>query len=178
MPPFAVAAEPEDPDADADAEEEAGEEEGAATDAAADAVQQTSEVNQEEDAEADSAEEAESESVDTGPVKVFDWQAAFAALQRKKRKEAERLGIPYIPPPPPIPPEASLSEISDTGQVKITFSKDMVIIENIAEKLGKAVKQDNSTDVKTEQSNQEQGKRLMNDVSDKEQIFKPEVLIG
>ena len=39
MPPFAVAAEPEDPDADAEAEEEAGEEEGAATDAAADAVQ-------------------------------------------------------------------------------------------------------------------------------------------
>ena len=36
-----------------------------------------------------------------------------------------------MPPPPPVPPEASLSAISNTGLVTISFTKDMRVLEFI-----------------------------------------------
>ena len=86
-------------------------------------MEQSSTVNDEEQESEKNTSNSEN---DAGSVKVFDWEAAFAALERRRRKEAEKLGIPYVPP---VPPEASLSSISNNGLVTISFTKDMQVLD-------------------------------------------------
>ena len=54
--------------------------------------------------------------------KVFDWEAAFAELERKRRKKAEQDGVVYVPP---SPPEVTSIDIDETGLVTIHFSEVM-----------------------------------------------------
>ena len=114
--------------------------------------------------DADETEEnASSTENDTGSTYVFDWRAAFAALERRRRKEAERLGIQYVPLPPPVPPKASLSSISNKGLVTISFSEDMRVLD--------------FTQKETEKNESvKEGSRFMTDNIDK--IMDAKVIIG
>ena len=59
---------------------------------------------------------------------VFDWEAAFAELERRRKKKAEEAGEVYVPP---TPPQVSSVTIDDTGLVKIFFTKDMAEIADL-----------------------------------------------
>ena len=59
---------------------------------------------------------------------MFDWEAAFAELERRRKKKAEEAGEVYVPP---TPPQVSSVTIDDTGLVKIFFTKDMAEIADL-----------------------------------------------
>ena len=60
---------------------------------------------------------------------MFDWVAAFDELERRMKKKAEEQeGEVYVPP---NLPQVSSVTISDTGLVKIHFSKGMAEIPDL-----------------------------------------------
>ena len=93
-----------------------------------------------EDQDQESVDDAEINDVIDYPA--FDWQAAFAALEAKRKREAEEAGEVYVAPEPP---QASLKSISDRGVVSISFSQsmkpipDLSVIQNTKAKNGKPV---------------------------------------
>ena len=98
------------------------------------AVEPTSSTS--DSADTDTSEpEAEEEEVVEDEVElepqstaVFDWEAAFAELERRRKKKAEEAGEVYVPP---APPQVSSVTIDDTGLVKIFFTKDMAEITDL-----------------------------------------------
>lgn len=69
-----------------------------------------------------------------GSQKEFDWQTAFAELERKRQKAAEESATQYVPP---SPPKASIRSIDESGLLTISFSEDMRASEDFVNSLSK-----------------------------------------
>ena len=73
---------------------------------------------------------------------VFDWEAAFEELERRRKKIAEEEGEVYVAP---VPPKAKLESISSYGIVEISFTQPMKPFDKL-EMIKKQVKLENSSE--------------------------------
>ena len=67
----------------------------------------------------ESQEDREEINEETVILSTFDWESAFAELERRRRKEAKESGHEYVPS---LPPKAIISSITNLGLVTIKFS--------------------------------------------------------